>query len=125
MSGGGAETVIFKEGQSAIGKEGWQLVLESYQIQNEITLQCSNYNNPIYRKEYTGFKISIGDRESYKSPILETSEFSLPKMDGMEAHALLASAINFNFMKRNTGDGDDSDGGNSEFYNTLADKLPI
>jgi hypothetical protein len=51
----GSNTVFFGNQQTDVLSSVSTMILTYYEEQASIILRCTNYNNPIYRKEYTGF----------------------------------------------------------------------
>jgi hypothetical protein len=74
-------------------------IIIKYTEQTSITLTCTLYKNPVYRKIVSGFKVTITDNEDNPTgnSILETQVFELDATSGLTAITMDTGSVDFNF----------------------------
>jgi hypothetical protein len=78
--------------------------VQAYSEVETITITCSNYNNPVFRRETTGFQLQISDNERLANTIFKSNTWGFDKSaeDDLIAREVPADAFDFKFyLNRN------------------------
>lgn len=81
----------------------YRMSIQAYTEVDQITIMCSNYNNPVFRRETTGFQLQIFDNERLGNTVIKSASWSFDKSQPEDLISRSVEEINFEFyLNRNT-----------------------